>query len=315
MEADERAVKILVLTGPTASGKSEAAVVLAESVGGEIVSADSMQVYKYLDIGTAKPSDALRRRVPHHLLDVVAPDEPFHAARFVEEADRAIHGIAGRGRVPVVCGGTALYLKALLFGLAPAPGRNERVRRDLEARWDAGEQEALRRELARVDPERAARLHPNDRTRIIRALEVWQTTGRPLSSFHREHRFQGLRYQALCMGLQVDREALYRRIDERTVRMVDAGWVDEVRRVLAMGYDPDLPPLRAIGYREICAHVREGMPLAEAIRRIQRETRRFAKRQMTWFRRMELLWFPPHRSGDMVSAAKKFLQSKTLSLR
>ncbi len=315
MRGDVYGLRILVLTGPTASGKSEAAVHLAESVGGEIVSADSMQVYRYLDIGTAKPPPGLRRRVPHHLLDVVTPDEPFHVARFVEEADRAIRTVAERGRVPVVCGGTALYLKALLFGLADAPGRDEDVRKELEARWEAGERAALREELRRVDPELAARLHPNDRTRIIRALEVWRTTGRPLSDFHREHRFEGRRYQALCMALHVDREELYRRINERTVGMVDAGWVNEVRRVLAMGYGAHLPPLRAIGYREICAHVLEGMPLAEAIRRIQRETRRFAKRQMTWFRRMELAWFPPHRVADMVSEAKKFLQSKALSLR
>ncbi len=315
MKGDARDLRVLVLTGPTASGKTEVAVQLAEAVGGEIVSADSMQVYRYLDIGTAKPSSDLRARVPHHLLDVVSPDEPYHAARFMEEADRAIRAIAERGRVPVVCGGTALYLKVLLWGLAPAPGRDAEVRKELEARWDAGERGALWEELRRVDPERAARLHPHDRTRIIRALEVWRTTGRPLSAFHRAHRFEGRRYQALCMALLVDRRELRRRINERTVRMVDAGWVDEVRRVLAMGYGAHLPPLRAIGYREICAHVLEGMPLGEAVRHIQRETRRFAKRQMTWFRRMELAWFPPHRLADMVSEAKKFLQSKALSLR
>jgi len=297
---------ILVVTGPTASGKTRLAIEVAEAVGGEIVSADSMQVYRHLDIGTAKPTAQERRRVPHHLIDVADPDEEFHAARFVAEADRAIADIAGRGRVPVVCGGTALYLKALIHGLAPAPGRDPAVRAELEARWDRGEREALRQELARVDPETARRLHPNDRTRIVRALEVWRVTGRPISELHRAHRFGPVRYRALMVGLLTDRPGLYRRIDERVVSMVEAGWVEEVRRVLSMGYGAHLPPLRAIGYRQICAHLLEGRPLDQAVAEIQQETRRFAKRQMTWFRRMPLRWVPPRAAAETVALWRGF---------
>ncbi len=299
---------ILVITGPTASGKTRFAIEVAEAVDGEIVSADSMQVYRHLDIGTAKPTARERGRVPHHLVDVADPDEAFHAARFVSEADRAIADIAGRGRVPVVCGGTALYLKALLHGLAPAPGRDPEVRAELEARWDRGEREALRRELARVDPGAARRLHPNDRTRIVRALEVWRVTGRPISELHRAHRFGPVRYRALMVGLLTDRPDLYRRIDERVVSMVEAGWVEEVRQVLSMGYGPHLPPLRAIGYRQICAHVLERRPLDQAVAEIQQETRRFAKRQMTWFRRMPIRWVPADATAEVVTLWQEFCE-------
>ena len=306
---------LVVVTGPTASGKSELAVELAEALGGEIVSADSMQVYRHLDIGTAKPGAHLRARVPHHLVDVADPDEPFHAGRFLEEADRAIRDIASRGRVAVVCGGTALYVRVLLHGLAPAPPRDAGVRSALEARWDAGEAGALWAELREADPALAARLHPRDRTRILRGLEVWRVSGRPLSVLQAEHGFRDLRYRALLLGIHVPREELYRRIDQRTVMMVEAGWVEEVRRVLSLGYDPSLPPLRAIGYREICEHLAGRLDLEAAVRTIQRETRRFAKRQMTWFRRMGLEWLAPGAFSEALGRAKKFLQVNALALR
>lgn len=294
---------ILVLTGPTASGKTRFAIEVAERIGGEIVSADSMQVYRHLDIGTAKPTPAERARVPHHLIDVADPDEPFHAARFLEEADRAIAAIAARGLVPIVCGGTALYVKALLHGLAPAPGRDPAVRAELEARWDRGEAAALHEELRAADPDTARRLHPNDRTRILRALEVWRVSGRPLSTFLREHGFREVRCRALLLAIRVERAELYRRIDERVVAMVEAGWVEEVRRVLALGYGPGLPPLQAIGYRQICQHVVGGRPLDEVIPEIQKETRHFAKRQMTWFRRMPVEWVGP---GGVEAAVRRW---------
>ncbi len=313
--AGRPAPPLIVVTGPTASGKSDLAVDLAESLGGEIVSADSMQVYRHLDIGTAKPDARLRARVPHHLVDIVDPDEPFHAGRFLEEADRAVRDIASRGRVAVVCGGTALYIRVLLHGLAPAPPRDPGVRSALEARWDAGEGAVLWAELRDADPALAARLHPSDRTRILRGLEVWRVTGRPLSALQAEHGFRELRYRALLLGIRVPREELYRRINERTVRMMEAGWVEEVRRVLSLGYAPSLPPLRAIGYREICEHLAGRLDLDTAVRTIQQETRRFAKRQMTWFRRMGLEWLVPGEPSEAVRRAKKFLQANALALR
>jgi tRNA dimethylallyltransferase len=306
--------RIVVITGPTASGKTAYGIAVAEALGGEIVSADSMQVYRHLDIGTAKPSPEERTRVPHHLIDVADPDEPYHAGRFREEASRAIAAIHARGRAAVVVGGTALYLKVLLRGLAAGPGRDEALRRGLERRWQAGEAPALWADLRRADPALAGRLHPNDRARIVRGLEVWLATGRPLSALHAEHAFQERPYEALLLGMAVDRAALCRRIDERVLRMIEAGWVDEVRRVLSLGYGPDLPPLRAIGYRELCAWVRGGGDLGEVAAAIQQETRRFAKRQMTWFRRMDVAWMDPAQPEEGAGRAKIFLQPTLATL-
>lgn len=305
---------LVVVTGPTAAGKSALALRLAEELGGEIVSADSMQVYRLLSIGTAKPTPAEQARVPHHLVDYVDPAEVYHVARFLTDADAAIGGIAARGRVPVVCGGTALYLHALLHGLAPGPGRHPEQRRDLEARWDAGEAPELWRELCRVDPALAQRLHPNDRTRVLRGLEVWRASGRPLSAWQEGHGFAQRRYPALLLGVAPPRDELYRRIDARVLRMVEAGWVEEVRGVLAAGYDPAIPPLQAIGYRQVCAWLREGGAWAPTAAEIQRQTRRFAKRQLTWFRRLEPRWVAGDAPEEALALVRKFLQTSLRTL-
>ena len=305
---------LVIVTGPTAAGKSALALRLAEELGGEIVSADSMQVYRHLDIGTAKPSPVERARVPHHLVDYVDPAETYHVARFLADAEAAICAVAERGAVPVVCGGTALYLRALLYGLAPGPGRDVELRRTLAARWNAGEESALWEELGRADPELTERLHPNDRTRVIRGLEVWSASGRPLSAWQREHGFSRRRYPALLLGVHVARDELYRRIDARVLRMLDAGWVEEVRGVLAAGYSPESPPLQAIGYRQLCAWLQQGGALAETVAEIQRRTRHFAKRQLTWFRRLEPLWIDPGSPEEGLEHARNFLQTDPPSL-
>jgi tRNA dimethylallyltransferase len=268
-----------------------------------------MQVYRGLDIGTAKPSAEDRTRIPHHLIDVAEVDEPYHAGRFREEAGRAIREIRARGAVPIVAGGTVLYLKALLQGLAEAPGRDPEIRRGLEARWAEGEAAALWEELSHVDPDLARRLHPNDRTRVIRALEVWAATGQPLSAFQARHGFSERPYEFLMLGMAVEREILYPRIDERVSQMLEAGWADEVRGLLRRGCSPELAPLQAIGYREICATLLRGEPPDGAVAEIRRETRRFAKRQLTWFRRMEIEWVDPRDPARGVQLAKKFLQN------
>lgn len=301
--------KIIVLTGATASGKTAFALQLAEGLGGEIVSADSMQVYRRLDIGTAKPTPAERARVPHHLIDVADPDEAYHVGRYRAEATRAIRQVVGRGRVPLVVGGTALYLKVLLEGLAPAPGRDAGVRQSLEQRWERGDAGALWEELRRVDPELAARIHPNDRTRVVRGLEVWRVTGRPLSDLQRAHRFSSRPFAALRLGLRVDREELYARIDRRVEEMLAAGWVEEVRGVLREGCPPRAPALQAIGYREIVGRLERGADLAGVTAEIQRSTRRYAKRQLTWFRRMDLAWLAPDALPAALARARKFLQT------
>lgn len=306
--------RIVLVTGPTASGKSALALDLAEALGGEIVSADSMQVYRGLDIGTAKPSREERARVPHHLIDVADPQEAYSAGRFREEADRAIRDARGRGRGVLVCGGTALYVKALLEGLAEAPPRDPRVRRELEARWDAGERDALCAELRKADPALAARLHPRDRARILRGLEVSRLSPAPLSALQAGHRFGDRPYEALRLGVEVPRDELYRRIDERVLRMVESGWVEEVRRLLDGGVSPDSPALQAIGYRELARHLREGGDRGAVVSGIQQATRNFAKRQMTWFRRMDLLWVRSEDSTTVLARVKKFLQTRTSPL-
>jgi tRNA dimethylallyltransferase len=299
----------VVITGPTASGKSSLALALAEELGGEIVSADALQVYRGLDIGTAKPSREEQVRVPHHVIDVAEPTEAYSAGRFRADADRAIRAIRARGRPVLVCGGTALYLKALLQGLAPVPPRDTALRSQLVAAWEAGERAALFAELQAADPALAARLHPNDKSRILRGLEVWRMGGVPLSALQAGHGFSGSPYRALCLGIEVPREELYRRIDQRVLAMLEAGWADEVRGLLERGLPTDAPALLAIGYRELARWVREGGEWGRLVASIQQSTRHFAKRQLTWFRKMELRWVHAADWRTISSDVRKFLQT------
>lgn len=287
----EERIRLVVIQGPTASGKSELAVRLAERFDGEIVNADSMQVYRRMDVGTAKPSPDLLARVPHHLLDICDPDADFSAADFLRHASRAIEEIHRRGKRVFLVGGTGLYIKTLIRGLVDFPGGNDAIREELEALGRTEGVAELHRRLAEVDPAAAARLHPNDRLRVVRALEVFLMTGRPLSAYHEEHRFAEERYDTLKLGIAVERELLYRRIEERVDRMVAEGLVEEVRGLLAAGWAPSLKAMGAIGYREVCAHLAGGLSIEEAVRLIKQNTRNYAKRQMTWFRKdPEIIW-------------------------
>lgn len=279
--------RILMVLGPTASGKSDLALRLAEHCGGELVNADSLQVYRGLDIGTAKPTPEMRARVPHHLIDLLPPDAPFTAADFCRHADLAIAGILGRGRWPIVVGGTGLYLRALVHGLVDSPGEELTVRAEMQALAAREGNEAVLARLRAVDPEAAARIHPNNLVRVIRALEVFHQSGRPLSSYWAEHGFAPERYRCLKIGIQVEREVLFSRIEARVDAMLAAGLVDEVRQLLAAGYGPDLKPLRSIGYKEVCAHLAGEISLAEARDLIIRNTRQYAKRQLTWCKQEE----------------------------
>lgn len=291
MEKGPVAVKLLVILGPTASGKTGLAVRIAEEVGGEIINADSMQVYRRMDIGAAKPSPDQLRRVRHHLLDLVEPDHPFSVADFRREAETAIADISTRGKRVIVCGGTGLYIKALTRGLMDAPGGDEALRSELKGLAEREGVGELHRRLALVDPVAAIRLHPNDRVRIVRALEVHHLTGRPISEHIGEHRFEGGSHGCLKIGLKVDRDALYRTIDNRVERMIGNGLVDEVRALLADGYSSGLKPMRSIGYRQVCGCLAGEYSLEEAVRLIKRDTRRYAKRQLTWFNRdPEIKW-------------------------
>ncbi|HJV64390.1 MAG TPA: tRNA (adenosine(37)-N6)-dimethylallyltransferase MiaA [Geomonas sp.] len=284
---EERKIKLLVVVGPTASGKSELALRLAERIDGEIVNADSMQVYRGMDIGTAKPTLEERSRVPHHLLDIVTPDRNFSASDFRAAAVAAIADIDSRGKKPVVVGGTGLYIRALLEGLVDSPTGDPELRQQF-----AGlPSEELLRRLSQVDPETASRLHVNDRVRLIRALEVFSQTGRPISSFRSEHGFSGSHYQPLKIGISVERQELYRLIEQRVDRMVASGLVEEVQRLLGEGFDRQAKAMRSIGYKEIVAFLMGEMTLVDAVSLIKRDTRRYAKRQMTWFgKENEIYW-------------------------
>lgn len=296
--------RVVAIVGPTASGKTALAIAIARACGAEIVNADSRQVYRRLDIGSAKPTPAERAAAPHHLLDIVDPDEPFSAAEFQRRALAAIESIHARGRRVVVVGGTGLYVKALRGGLFAGPPRDPELRARLEAEEDA-EPGVLHRRLREADPEAAARVHANDRIRLVRGLEVFALTGRPISALQREHAFGQRTVEMRTLAPKWDRAELYARIDARCVAMLDAGLVEEVRSLLAAGYDPGLSSLRSPGYREIIAHLRGYCGLDRALADMQKATRKLAKRQLTWFRNdPETEWLPPEAEAFVAAAAE-----------
>jgi tRNA dimethylallyltransferase len=300
--------KVAVLVGPTAVGKTAVALDLAEALGAEIVNADSMQVYRELDIGTAKPTPAERGRVRHHLLDVADPDEHYDAARYAAEAREVIAGLHRRGVPPLVVGGTGLYIKALLAGLFHQEEVVHQVRERLARELADQGLPALLARLESLDPVTAQRLAPGDTYRILRALEVVEATGRPISELHAAHDFGDRPYTTLKLGLDLPREELYQRIDDRVKFMLSQGWLEEVRRLLKR-YPAGLKPLQALGYRHLVAYLEVRLPLPEAIEQTQKETRRYAKRQLTWFRAdPEIRWFHPSQGEDMLALLRDFFR-------
>jgi len=275
--------KILIICGPTASGKSELAVRLAQTLDGEIVNADSMQIYRGMDIGTAKPTREERGTIPHHLMDIADPDRLFSAADFAEAATQTISGIIGRGKRPIVVGGTGLYIRALLYGLVDSPSGAGDIRQELQAEALELGNRAMLEQLRQVDPELAASIHPNNLVRIIRGLEVYRLTGIPLSRYQREHGFARQRYQFLQVGIRVERRELYTRIENRVDRMLAMGLLDEVQRLLNAGFRPELKAMRSIGYRETCGCLAGKLSQEDTALLIKRNSRRYAKRQLTWF--------------------------------
>jgi tRNA dimethylallyltransferase len=285
--------KIINICGPTAVGKTRVGIELAKRFGGEIVSADSQQVWRDFDIGTAKPSRQEMAEVRHHLVGVAEPTEIFDAGRFMELAGGAIEEITGGGRNPLVVGGTGMYIRMLLHGVCDTPPRDEEFRAELGREIEEHGLPKMHARLAEVDPETAGRISENDRTRIERALEIYQLTGEPASKLRSDHGFCEQRYDALKIGLSIEREELYRRINERCERMVGKGLVEEVRRLLER-YGPGVQPFKAVGYREMLAHVMGEIGLDEGVALMKRNSRRFAKRQMTWFRSDHgIRWFSP----------------------
>ncbi len=298
----------IAILGPTAVGKSWLGMELAEVLGGEIVSADALQVYRDFSIGTAKPSHEDQRRVRHHLIDILAAEESFSAGEFARRALLAIDEIHGRGRLPLVLGGSGLYLRALLEGISPIPPTDPSARTGLRERLEAEGLESLRAELSQVDPATASRLRAGDTQRVLRALEVFRSTGKPLSSWLREDPVGSGPLDAIRVGLTMPRSLLYDRIADRVRGMIQAGWLGEVEDLLDRGLDPELPPFQAIGYRELVAHLGGETSLEEAVSSTIRATCRFAKRQMTWFRKeREVVWFSMEDPADCRKQVLEYL--------
>jgi tRNA dimethylallyltransferase len=285
MTADKSIAPLIVILGPTASGKSTLGVWLAERIGGEVVACDSTQLYKGFDIGTAKPSLAERRGVPHHLIDVLEPREPATAGGYREVAIATLDDLRRRGRVPILTVGTGLYLRALLEGLADVPQRSEELRDRLRISRDRHPAGYLHRVLRRLDPNAASKIAAADEQKLIRAIEVCLLTKRPLTQVYREGRAPLTGWRSIKIGLQPPREELYERIHARTDLMLVRGWLDEVRTLMNWGLTDHAKPFDFIGYRELRAVARGEMQLANAQAAIQQATRRYAKRQITWFRR------------------------------
>jgi tRNA dimethylallyltransferase len=285
------APSLVVVCGPTASGKTSLALRLAEQFPSEVVSADSRQVYRDMDIGTAKPSSDELARVPHHLIDIVRPDQAFNANKFAELAHQAVTGIHQRQKLPLVVGGTGLYLQVLVSGLLDVPGPDEALRERLRLEEEQQGPGSLYRRLQQLDPAMAERLQPRDQVRIIRALEVHAATGQSLAALQQQHNFSANRFRVLWLGLAVERQQLYRIIEERVEAMFAKGLVDEVRGLIAQGYSPDLKAFKTIGYREVISFLKGELSLEQAIAAVKLNSRRYAKRQMTWFRRNpEIIW-------------------------
>ncbi|MBN2053560.1 tRNA (adenosine(37)-N6)-dimethylallyltransferase MiaA [bacterium] len=298
---------LVVIAGPTAIGKTELAVRLAEWLNGEVISADSRQLYRHLDIGTGKPTAEDRRRVTFHLLDVADPPETYSAARYAAAAHEVIGRVLERGSLPIVAGGTGLYIRALVGGLFPSPPADEALRERLlkEERERPG---CLFARLEKLDPVAAAGIMPANLVRIIRTLEIIMLTGETASAQRQRHGFPDRRYEVLSFGLRMPRVALWTRIERRVDEMFERGLVAEVEGLLARGYDPAAPAMSSLGYREVAAMLRGECDLEEAKARMKTGTRRYAKRQMTWFRKEpRLTWIDLDEQGDLDAAMERII--------
>jgi tRNA dimethylallyltransferase len=284
---------LIALVGPTAVGKTALSLKLAEELHAEIISVDSMQVYKYMDVGTAKPDAEERGRVPHHLIDIAYPDEDYNAGRFVQDAESAIEAVRGRGRLPMLVGGTGLYLKSLLEGIFELPAIDHQIRGDVRRRLEKFGSAALHEKLAEIDPVMAAKLHPNDSQRITRAIEIFESTGIRWSDLLlQQEKKIPVRKNCCIIGLTRSRTVLYQRIDRRSAHMLEKGLIEEVQKLLDMGYSANLKSMQAIGYRHVIEMISGKRGLDATVALLARDTRRYAKRQYTWFAGMHgLQWF------------------------
>ena len=294
--------KIVLIVGPTGTGKTQLALELAQKINGEIVTADSMQVYRYMDIGTAKPTEQEQALIPHHLLDIIDPDQNFSAGQYRTLAAQAIDCILKKNKNVLVCGGTGLYIKSLIHGIFPGAKESFAIDQELRAKaaqWGGG---YLYDELKKLDPASAHRIHPQDTFRVIRALEIYYLTGLPISRHHEEHAFKEKHYDYLQIAIHWDRSALYDRINRRCEQMEKDGFIEEVRSLRSRGYHSELKSMRSLGYRHGCAFLDGKISLEEAMRNMKLDTRRFAKRQLTWFRAdSSIVWIEdPHKKTNQI---------------
>ncbi len=300
---------IVVVCGPTGSGKTRSAILLAERHHGRIIGADSMQIYRQMDIGTAKPTREEQNRIQHYMIDIIEPDEDFNAGRYAEMATRIITRLDRQGIVPFVVGGTGLYIKSLVHGIFQAKSVDAAVRRRLKAAAAADGPGPLFERLKRCDPDAAERIHPNDTYRIIRALEVFEVSGKALSAHHRQHHFGDTRFRVLKIGLNVRRGRLYERINRRVDEMIHAGLLEEVKRLLQKGYDLRYKSMQALGYRHMLDFIENRVSWSDTVAAMKRDTRRYAKRQMTWFGRDETVqWLPADHLAEMQKLIDRFLK-------
>lgn len=283
---------IVIIAGPTASGKTKIGIELAKKIDGEIVSADSMQIYKYMDIGSAKPTKEEMQGIPHHMIDVVDPKEEFSVALYRQMAVECIDGIIKRGKMPIIVGGTGLYINSLTYPLDfTETAKDEEYRIYLQNLAEEKGSQFIHEMLKEVDPESYNRLHPNDLKRIIRALEVYKNTGRPISEFQRESKKREIEFNLAYFGLTMDRAKLYERINQRVDEMFDKGLIDEVKKLKEMGYTKDMTSMQGIGYKEVFDYLDGYLTLEEVKDIIKQNTRRYAKRQLTWFRREDRIFW------------------------
>lgn len=306
-------IRVGFIVGPTGAGKSALAMRIAEQLSGavEIVNADSRQFYRGMDVGTAKPSIEDRRKIPHHLIDVRDPDQTLDVAEFARMARAVIEEISARGRYPMVVGGSGLYLRVLRGGIFRGPPASPEIRNRLAKVADEHGVAHLHQQLREIDPEAANRVGVNDLYRITRAIEVYELTGETITAHQRRHKFQEREYETLAVGVEVERKILYASIDRRFDAMVAGGLVEEVRGLIKAGYSPERPPLSTIGYKQIAAHIRGEMVLTEAVYQAKQESRRLAKRQLTWFRREpEIVWLDRERAAvNAASLFEKFFET------
>ena len=310
MKSASNKPKIIVVCGPTAVGKTSVTIGLARRFDGEIINADSRQIYRHMDIGTAKPTVEERAAIPHHLVDFVEPGESFDARKFGALARQKAAELIARNKLPFVVGGTGLYIKSMLHGLFEAKESSPEIRARLKREAEEHGPRLLYERLEKADPETASRLHPNDVYRVARALEIYEITGKPASRLHREHGFSERKYDSLKIGLYMDRQILYERIDRRVDSMVSNGFLEEVRQLTDQGFSPSLKSMKTIGYGHMLEFLENKLSWPEALELLKRDTRRYAKRQMTWFRAdPEIVWRKPSQTDSLVPLIEEFLKN------